>query len=201
MGAHIAGAAGKFVTSRTRKLLPRITGLEPDVRCRSVDDMLAPDDAEFVDVIDHYYGSYILFFRKTSTLVFFYKLTVIISILLIIKLARELLQRRNAKSNIGMGNVNFYPKYEPCCNLYPELWALYAGTVYLEYEESLQFVENRHDKGLEKITAGYAASRDSTGNYYFKIGCNNPIGQSHHPDDSNQFINDLQTYHCTVELE
>lgn len=51
VGAHIAGAAAKYVTSTTKKRLPRITGLQPDVECRNPTDMLDANDAEFVDII------------------------------------------------------------------------------------------------------------------------------------------------------
>ncbi|XP_017484585.1 PREDICTED: vitellogenin-1-like [Rhagoletis zephyria] len=54
LGSHIVGAAGRYFSYKTGKILPRITGLDPAKPCFNEGQMLTGlmrGDAEFVDVI------------------------------------------------------------------------------------------------------------------------------------------------------
>lgn len=62
LGAHIAGAAGRYLNYRTQKFLPRVTGLDSANPCFNEGEVLtglARGDAEFVDIIHSNPGIYI----------------------------------------------------------------------------------------------------------------------------------------------
>lgn len=70
LGAAIAGIVGRYISFKTKQLLPRITGLAPDSRHSGITDlmcaveMLRPGDAKFVDVIYAQYCNFIFFLYK-----------------------------------------------------------------------------------------------------------------------------------------
>ncbi|XP_004535359.1 vitellogenin-1 [Ceratitis capitata] len=157
LGAHIVGAAGRYFSYRTGKLIPRITGLDPAKPCfnegHSLSGLLR-GDADFIDVIHSNPG---------------------------------VLGKREPMGDVDFYPGGLDPLPNGCLHVvcaHARAWEYYAESVYPGNE--LNFMGKRCSsltKLLEskcpgpEFPMGYATPHNIKGNYFLEVNSASPYGK------------------------
>jgi len=156
LGAHIAGAAGRYLTYRTGLLVPRITGLDPANPCFNEGETLSGlsrGDATFVDVIHSDPGA---------------------------------LGKRDSLGDADFYPNGLNPLPPGCLTIicaHARSWEYYAETVRPGNEQNFLGVKcrsltalNRNDCPGKSYPMGYAVPFNLKGNYFLTTKANSPYG-------------------------
>ncbi|XP_053949621.1 vitellogenin-3-like [Anastrepha ludens] len=158
LGAHIVGAAGRYYSYNTGKLVPRITGLDPAKPCFNEGYALSGlmrGDAEFIDVIHSNPG---------------------------------VLGKREPLGDVDFYPGGLDPLPTGCSHVicaHARAWEYYAETVYPNNEwnfmaqrcNSLTGVRQHKCPGAE-YPMGYEVPRNLKGNYFLEVNGQQPFGKN-----------------------
>ncbi|XP_065364144.1 phospholipase A1-like [Calliphora vicina] len=163
LGAHIVGAAGRHFELKTKKTIPRITGLDPAKPCFNEGEALSGllrGDADFIDIIHTNSG---------------------------------VLGKRDPMGDIDFYPGGLDPLPPGCVGIscaHARAWVYYAETIYPGNEKnfmgtrcsSLTRLREGKCPGKE-VPMGYAVPTDAKGNYFMEVRANAPYGMNGNKHD------------------
>jgi len=170
LGAHIVGSAGRTLSYKTGKLLPRITGLDPANPCFKEGESLsglARGDAAFVDIIHTNCGA---------------------------------LGKRDSIGDVDFYPNGLHPLPPGCLTIpcaHGRAWEFYAESVYPDNELNFMATKCTSLTALDtdmcpgrKYPMGFAVPHNLKGNFFLSTNRESPYGENHVGG---------KTFRCNVE--